>query len=81
MAWQLQNRLTTIKNNLNTSDCHKIEETKMGRLKNSGFPNIFGAGAMDDESEFLPIIADGDDKEADPVAVPDARHADRSPRR
>lgn len=43
----------------------------MGKLKNSGFPNIFGVGPMNDESEFLPIIADGDDKDLKNTEVPD----------
>ncbi|MEN8117089.1 MAG: endopeptidase La [Bacteroidota bacterium] len=42
----------------------------MGKLKNSNFQNILVAGVMDEESEFLPIIADGDDKELKNVEVP-----------
>lgn len=43
----------------------------MGKLKNTGLQNIFGSGVMDNESEFLPIIADGDDKDLKNVEVPD----------
>ncbi len=42
----------------------------MGKLKNSAFQNIFATGMMDDESDFLPIIADGDDKELKNTEVP-----------
>lgn len=42
----------------------------MGKLKNSAFQNIFATGRMDDESDFLPIIADGDDKDLKNVDVP-----------
>ncbi|WP_346862155.1 endopeptidase La [uncultured Draconibacterium sp.] len=42
----------------------------MGKFKNSAFQNIFASGMMDDESEFLPIIADGDDKDLKNVDVP-----------
>lgn len=43
----------------------------MGKLKNTAFQNIFGSGAMNNESEFLPIIADGDDKDLKNLEVPD----------
>jgi len=43
----------------------------MGKLKNSGFQHIFGSGMTDNESEFLPIIADGNDKDLKNVEVPD----------
>ena len=42
----------------------------MGKIKNTAFQNIFANGMMDDESEFLPIIADGDDKDLKNVDVP-----------
>jgi ATP-dependent Lon protease len=42
----------------------------MGKLKNSGFHNIF-SGIIDHESDFIPIIADGDDKELKNTEVPD----------
>lgn len=42
----------------------------MGKIKNSAFQNIFATGMMDDESDFLPIIADGDDKELKNTEVP-----------
>ncbi len=42
----------------------------MGKIKNSAFQNIFAAGMMDNESEFLPIIADGDDRDLKNVDVP-----------
>ncbi|NOR75654.1 MAG: endopeptidase La, partial [Draconibacterium sp.] len=43
----------------------------MGKVRNTGFHNIFGSGLMDNESEFLPIIADGDDKDLKNIEVPD----------
>ncbi len=42
----------------------------MGKLKNSAFQNIFASGMMNEESDFLPIIADGDDKELKNTDVP-----------
>ncbi|HYQ56471.1 MAG TPA: LON peptidase substrate-binding domain-containing protein, partial [Draconibacterium sp.] len=42
----------------------------MGKYKNTAFQTIFGAGMADDESDFLPIIADGDDKDLKNVEVP-----------
>jgi len=42
----------------------------MGKFKNSAFQNILGTGMMDEESDFLPIIADGDDKDLKSVDVP-----------
>jgi ATP-dependent Lon protease len=44
---------------------------KMGKIKNSGFNNIFGFGLMGNESEFIPIIADGDDRDLKNTEVPD----------
>ena len=43
----------------------------MEKLKNLGIYSIFGSGAVDNESEFLPIIADGDDKELKNTEIPD----------
>lgn len=42
----------------------------MGKAKKTTFQNIF-SGMMDEESEFLPIIADGDDRELKNTEVPD----------
>lgn len=43
----------------------------MGKLKkNTTFQHIFASGMMDEESDFLPIIADGDDKELKNTDVP-----------
>ena len=43
----------------------------MGKIKNSGFHNIFFSGMMNDDSDFIPIIADGDDRELKNTEVPD----------
>ncbi len=43
----------------------------MGKLKNSGFHDIFFSGMMNDDSDFIPIIADGDDRELKNTDVPD----------
>ncbi|HRX12308.1 MAG TPA: endopeptidase La, partial [Draconibacterium sp.] len=43
----------------------------MGKIKNSGFNSIFGFGSMGNESEFIPIIADGDDRDLKNTEVPD----------
>ena len=43
----------------------------MGKIKNSGINNIFGLGSMGNESEFIPIIADGDDRDLKNTEVPD----------
>ncbi|WP_297086975.1 endopeptidase La [uncultured Draconibacterium sp.] len=42
----------------------------MGKYKNTALHTMFGSGMMDDESDFLPIIADGDDKELKNTEVP-----------
>nr|WP_321354445.1 endopeptidase La [uncultured Draconibacterium sp.] len=42
----------------------------MGKYKNTSFQTMFGSGMMDDESDFLPIIADGDDKDLKNIEVP-----------
>lgn len=43
----------------------------MGKITNSGFQHIIVASSADGESEFLPIIADGDDKELKNTEIPD----------
>ena len=43
----------------------------MGKIKNSGLQNIFGLGSMDNESEIIPIIADGDDRDLKNTEIPD----------
>lgn len=43
----------------------------MGKIKNSGFQHIFGLGSMDNETEIIPIIADGDDRDLKNTEVPD----------
>ena len=43
----------------------------MGKLKkNTTFQHIYASGMMDEDSDFLPIIADGDDKELKNTDVP-----------
>ncbi|WP_319229722.1 endopeptidase La [Draconibacterium orientale] len=42
----------------------------MSKYKNTAFQTMFGSGMMDGESDFLPIIADGDDKDLKNVEVP-----------
>ena len=43
----------------------------MGKRKNTGFQNILVSGIMDSDSDFLPIIADGDDRDLKNTEVPD----------
>ena len=43
----------------------------MGKLKNTGFQDIFFGGMVDNDSDFIPIIADGDDRELKNTDVPD----------
>lgn len=43
----------------------------MGKIKNSGLFQIIGSGMMDNDSDFIPIIADGDDKELKNTEIPD----------
>jgi len=43
----------------------------MGKRKNSGIQNIFVSGMMDNDSDFIPIIADGDDNDLKNTEVPD----------
>ena len=43
----------------------------MAKRKNTGLQNIWVSGMMDSDSEFLPIIADGDDRELKNTEVPD----------
>ncbi len=42
----------------------------MGKIKNAAFQTIFANGMMNNESEFLPIIADGDDKDLKNIDLP-----------
>jgi len=42
----------------------------MGKIRNTGIHNIF-SGIVDNDSEFIPIIADGDDKELKNTEIPD----------
>ncbi|QGY43180.1 endopeptidase La [Maribellus comscasis] len=42
----------------------------MGKIKHTGYQNIF-TGMVDNDSEFIPIIADGDDKELKNTEIPD----------
>jgi ATP-dependent Lon protease len=53
--------------------CYQIVtiSIKMGKFKNSGFQHIFGLGSMDNETEIIPIIADGDDRDLKNTEVPD----------
>jgi ATP-dependent Lon protease len=44
---------------------------RMGKLKNSGLDDIFFSGVMKDDSDFIPIIADGDDAELRNTEIPD----------
>ncbi len=43
----------------------------MGKLKNSGFENMFLSRMMQDDSDYIPIIADGDDADLKNVEIPD----------
>ena len=43
----------------------------MGEVKNAGLQDILLSGMMDNESDFIPIIADGDDRELKKTDVPD----------
>ncbi|MDX1283748.1 MAG: endopeptidase La [Draconibacterium sp.] len=43
----------------------------MGKYKHIALHDIFGSGMMDNESDFLPIIADGDDRELKNTEIPD----------
>ncbi len=43
----------------------------MAKRKNSGFQNILVSGMVDDDSDFIPIIADGDDNELKNTEVPE----------
>ena len=42
----------------------------MGKIKNTGIYKIF-TGVVEDDSDFIPIIADGDDKELRNTEIPD----------
>ena len=43
----------------------------MGKLKNLSFHTILGAGMSDQDTDFIPIIADGDDKELKNTDIPE----------
>ena len=43
----------------------------MGKIKNLGLQYIFGLASMDNESDIIPIIADGDDRDLKNTEVPD----------
>ncbi|WP_372947393.1 endopeptidase La [Mariniphaga sp.] len=43
----------------------------MGKIKNSGFENMFMSGMIQDDSDFIPIIADGDDADLKNTEIPD----------
>ncbi len=43
----------------------------MGKLKKSGFNEIFFSGMMKEDSDYIPIIADGDDADLKNTEVPD----------
>ncbi|MFW6371781.1 MAG: endopeptidase La, partial [Bacteroidota bacterium] len=43
----------------------------MGKLKKSGFKDIFFSGMMKEDSDYIPIIADGDDADLKMTEVPD----------
>lgn len=42
----------------------------MGKIKNTAFEVLYASGMMNDDSEFIPIIADGDDKELKNTEIP-----------
>ncbi len=43
----------------------------MGKLKNTVIQHILGSGSIERDNDFLPIIADGDDRELKNTEVPD----------
>jgi ATP-dependent Lon protease len=43
----------------------------MGKIRNSVFENMFLSGMMHDDSDYIPIIADGDDADLKNVEIPD----------
>jgi len=43
----------------------------MGKYKNTGYQTIIGMGISDQDSEFIPIIADGDDNELKNTDIPE----------
>jgi ATP-dependent Lon protease len=43
----------------------------MGKLKNSNFGNMFMSGMIQDDSDFIPIIADGEDADLKNTEIPD----------
>lgn len=48
-----------------------LEYNKMGEKKIQHIQSIYMSGLMDEESEFIPIIADGDDSDLKDFDVPD----------
>ncbi|MCK3682646.1 endopeptidase La [Maribellus sp. YY47] len=42
----------------------------MGKIRNTAFEALFASGIMNDDSEYIPIIADGDDKELKNTEIP-----------
>lgn len=43
----------------------------MGKIRNSAFENMFLSGMIHDDSDYIPIIADGDDADLKNIEVPD----------
>src|SRR5690554_7350092 len=43
----------------------------MGKFKKSGLKDMFFTGMMEEDSDYIPIIADGDDAELKNVEIPD----------
>ncbi|MDD4225163.1 MAG: LON peptidase substrate-binding domain-containing protein, partial [Mariniphaga sp.] len=43
----------------------------MRKFKNSGFRNLLLSGIMQNDSDFIPIIADGDDSDLKNLEIPD----------
>ena len=43
----------------------------MGKRKNLVFKDVFFSRAINDDSDYIPIIADGDDKELKNIEVPE----------
>jgi len=43
----------------------------MGKIRNSAFENMFLSGMIHDDSDYIPIIADGDDADLKNVEIPD----------
>ncbi|MGC9352906.1 MAG: endopeptidase La [Mariniphaga sp.] len=43
----------------------------MGKIRNSAFENMFLSGMIHDDSDYIPIIADGEDADLKNIEVPD----------